>query len=80
MVIAFKDSSNAILNDISCKYHMTATYDGSPFLCSFFFLLIQYLLYGWYSDRHKMCIITKFMDKVDCVFVACTLQCGPFLH
>ena len=33
--MVFKDSSDAVQNDISYTYHMTAIYDGSPFFCSF---------------------------------------------
>ena len=35
MVIAFKDPGDAICNGVSSTYHTIATYEGTPYLCSF---------------------------------------------
>ena len=39
MVIAFKDSGDVVCNGVSSTYHMIATYEAIPFLCSFFIYL-----------------------------------------
>ena len=39
LVIAFRDTGDAVCNDISYTYHMIGMYNGDPFLFSFFICL-----------------------------------------
>ena len=39
IVIAFKDSGSIVCNDVSSTSHMIATYEGTPYLCSFLIYL-----------------------------------------
>ena len=49
-VIMFKDSGNVIYNGVSSTYHMIATYEGTPYLCSF----LIYLYNIWYMAGSVM--------------------------
>ena len=39
MVIMFKDSGNIVYNGVSSTYRTIATYEGTPYLCSFLIYL-----------------------------------------
>ena len=56
MVISFKDSDSIVCNDMSSTLHMMATYEGTPYLCSFLIYLYDtYYATGLVTDiRHVL--------------------------
>ena len=55
MDIMFKDSGNIVCNGMFSTYHMIATYEGTPFLCSFFIYL------------YDTCYVASLVMDIRCV-------------